>query len=190
VVVRSNLTAQYLSNWKTRDFQTNLAEPFKSGDQWQFFSIAFLVYFNLSYYTCYSYYPKKILMFFVGLPHLATYIFLIFPWMYQNWVQESTLAWLFNPFPSSILDKMRQDLNPQPSDRESSPLTTRPDSRPILQKSWQHFSMKIWFNLSYFFSFIGCTSMPDDKTFWNVLWKKKSSVWQTMFDIGSDIINY
>ncbi len=51
--------------------------------------------------------------------------------MNQNSVQESTLAWLFNPFPSSILDKTRQDLNPQPLDRESSPLTTRPDLRPI-----------------------------------------------------------
>ena len=30
----------------------------------------------------------------------------------------------FNPFPSSILDKTRQDSNPQPLDRESSPLTT------------------------------------------------------------------
>ncbi len=30
----------------------------------------------------------------------------------------------------SILDKMRQDLNSQPLDRESSPLTTRPDLRP------------------------------------------------------------
>ncbi len=36
----------------------------------------------------------------------------------------------FNPFPSSILYKMRQDLNPQPLDRESCPLTTRPDLRP------------------------------------------------------------
>ena len=36
----------------------------------------------------------------------------------------------FNPFPSSILDKTRQDLNPQPLDRESSPLTTRPDFHP------------------------------------------------------------
>jgi hypothetical protein len=32
----------------------------------------------------------------------------------------------FNPFPSSILDKTRQDLNPQPLDCELSPLTTRP----------------------------------------------------------------
>ncbi len=37
---------------------------------------------------------------------------------------------VFNPFPSSILDKTRQDLNPQPLDRESSPLTTRPDFHP------------------------------------------------------------
>jgi hypothetical protein len=37
----------------------------------------------------------------------------------------------FNPFPSSILDKTRQDLNPQPLDHESSPLTTRPDLRPL-----------------------------------------------------------
>jgi hypothetical protein len=36
----------------------------------------------------------------------------------------------FNPFPSSILDKTRRDSNPQPLDRESSPLTTRPDFRP------------------------------------------------------------
>ncbi len=37
----------------------------------------------------------------------------------------------FNPFPSSILDKTRQDLNPQPLDREPSPLTTRPDLCPL-----------------------------------------------------------
>ncbi len=36
----------------------------------------------------------------------------------------------FNPFPSSILDKMRRDLNPQSLDCDSSPLTTRPDLRP------------------------------------------------------------
>ncbi len=36
----------------------------------------------------------------------------------------------FNPFPSSILVKTRQDSNPQPLDRNSSPLTTRPDLRP------------------------------------------------------------
>jgi hypothetical protein len=35
----------------------------------------------------------------------------------------------FNPFPSSIW--IRRDLNPQPLDRESSLLTTRPDLRPI-----------------------------------------------------------
>jgi hypothetical protein len=34
----------------------------------------------------------------------------------------------FNPFPSSIW--IRQDLNPQPLDRESNSLTTRPDLRP------------------------------------------------------------
>jgi hypothetical protein len=37
-----------------------------------------------------------------------------------------------NPFPSSILDKTRQDLNPQPLDRESSLLTTRLDLRPYI----------------------------------------------------------
>jgi hypothetical protein len=36
----------------------------------------------------------------------------------------------FNPFPSSILDKTRQDLNSQPLDRVLSQLTTRPDLRP------------------------------------------------------------
>jgi hypothetical protein len=52
--------------------------------------------------------------------------------MNQNWVQESILAWLlFNSFPSSILDKTRQDLSSQPLDREPSPLTTGPDSCPL-----------------------------------------------------------
>jgi hypothetical protein len=36
----------------------------------------------------------------------------------------------FNPFPSSNLDKTRQDSNPQPLDRESSPITTRSDLHP------------------------------------------------------------
>ncbi len=34
----------------------------------------------------------------------------------------------FNPFPSSIW--IRRDSNPQPLDRESSSITTRPDLRP------------------------------------------------------------
>ncbi len=40
----------------------------------------------------------------------------------------------FNPFPSSILVKTRQDSNSQPLDHESSLLTTRPDLRPNDQK--------------------------------------------------------
>ncbi len=36
----------------------------------------------------------------------------------------------FNPFPSSILNKTRQESNPQPLDCEMSPLTIRPDLRP------------------------------------------------------------
>jgi hypothetical protein len=39
----------------------------------------------------------------------------------------------FNLFPSGILDKTRQDLDPQPLDRELSLLTTRQDLRP---RSW------------------------------------------------------
>jgi hypothetical protein len=39
----------------------------------------------------------------------------------------------FTPFSSSILEKTRQVLNPQPSDHVSSPLTTRPDLRPKLK---------------------------------------------------------
>ncbi len=35
-----------------------------------------------------------------------------------------------NPFPSSIMVMTRQDSNPQPLHRDSSPLTTRPDLRP------------------------------------------------------------
>ncbi len=37
----------------------------------------------------------------------------------------------FNPLPSSILYKTRPVLNPKPLDRESSPLTTKPDLCPI-----------------------------------------------------------
>ncbi len=37
----------------------------------------------------------------------------------------------FNQFPSSILDKTRRDLNPQPLVHEPSPLTTIPDMRPF-----------------------------------------------------------
>ncbi len=36
----------------------------------------------------------------------------------------------FNSYPSSILDMTRQDPNPQPLDRELSPLTIRPDMHP------------------------------------------------------------
>ncbi len=38
----------------------------------------------------------------------------------------------FNPFPSSILNKTRQDSNLQPLECESSLLTTRPDLHPFL----------------------------------------------------------
>jgi hypothetical protein len=41
----------------------------------------------------------------------------------------------FNPFLSSILDKTRRDLNPQPLDHESSPLTTRLVFRPQMSSS-------------------------------------------------------
>jgi hypothetical protein len=43
----------------------------------------------------------------------------------------------FNPFPSSILDKTRQDSNPQPLYRELSLLTTRPDFRPPRFQSYR-----------------------------------------------------
>jgi hypothetical protein len=70
-------------------------------------------------------------MFFLNifLPHLATYIFVFF-------VNEPELGagidlgMAFNPFPSSILVKTRQNSNSQPLDNESSLLTTRPDLRP------------------------------------------------------------
>jgi hypothetical protein len=68
-------------------------------------------------------------MFFVGLPHLVP----IFSYFFMN---EPELGagidpgMAFNPFPSSIW--IRQDLNPQPLDCESSSLTTRPDLRPYL----------------------------------------------------------
>ncbi len=53
--------------------------------------------------------------------------------MNQNWVQELDDPGMgFKPFPSS--NWMRQDSNPQPLDRESSSLTTRPDLHPELLK--------------------------------------------------------
>jgi hypothetical protein len=69
-------------------------------------------------------------MFFGGMPHLATYIFLIFSTNEAELGAGIDPVMAFKPFPSSILDKMRRDSNPQPLDRESSPLTTRRDFRP------------------------------------------------------------
>ncbi len=72
------------------------------------------------------------------MPHLATYIFSM---------NEPELGagidpgMAFNPFPSSILDKTGRDLNPQPSDCESSPQTSRPDLRPFLFFFNGHFKM-------------------------------------------------
>ncbi len=53
-------------------------------------------------------------MFFVSLPHLATYIFLIFSMNEPELGTGIDPGMAFNPFPYSILDKMRQDSNPQP----------------------------------------------------------------------------
>ncbi len=72
----------------------------------------------------------KKMVFFVGLPHLATYIFIILSMNEPELGAEIDPGLAFNPFPSSILDKTRRDLNPQPLDHESSPLTTRPDLCP------------------------------------------------------------
>jgi hypothetical protein len=74
-------------------------------------------------------------MFFIGLPHLATYIFLIFSMNEPELGAGIDSGMAFNPFPSSILDKTRQDSNPQPLDRESSLLTTRPDLRKKIYSS-------------------------------------------------------
>ncbi len=70
------------------------------------------------------------MFFFVGLPHLATYIFLIFSMNEPDLGAGIDPGMAFNPFQSSILDKTRRDSNPQPLDHELSPLTTRPDLRP------------------------------------------------------------
>ncbi len=67
---------------------------------------------------------------FVGLPHLATYIFLIFSTNEPELGAGFNPGMAFNPFPSSSLDKTRRDSNPQPLDCELSPLTTRPDLCP------------------------------------------------------------
>jgi hypothetical protein len=69
-------------------------------------------------------------VFFVDLPHLTTYIFLIFSMNEPELGGGINPGMAFNQFPSSILDKTRQDLNPQLLDRELSLLTTRPDLRP------------------------------------------------------------
>jgi hypothetical protein len=66
-------------------------------------------------------------MFFASLPHLATYIFSYFSMNEPELGAKIDPGMAYNPFPSSILDKTRQDLNPQPLDNELSPLTTRPD---------------------------------------------------------------
>ncbi len=66
---------------------------------------------------------KKI---FVGVPHLAAYIFLNLQ-IEQKLGADIDPGIAFTPFPLYIVYWMRQDLNPQPLDRESSLLTTRPD---------------------------------------------------------------
>jgi hypothetical protein len=71
-------------------------------------------------------------MFFVGLPHFATYIFRIFS------MNEPELGARINPGMAYNINHfhqviwIRQDSNPQPLDRESSSLTIRPDLRPKL----------------------------------------------------------
>jgi hypothetical protein len=48
------------------------------------------------------------LNFFVGVPHLATFIFLYFLIILnQNWVPKIYSGMAFTPFPSSILDEIR-----------------------------------------------------------------------------------
>ncbi len=44
--------------------------------------------------------------FFVGVPHLATYIFLFIIILNQNWVTKIDSGMAFTPFPSSILDEI------------------------------------------------------------------------------------
>ncbi len=67
--------------------------------------------------------PQQVILFlnvfFVGLPHLATYIFLYFSMSEPELGAGIDSGMAFNPFPSSILYKTRQDSNPQPLDRES-----------------------------------------------------------------------
>jgi hypothetical protein len=71
-------------------------------------------------------------VFFVGLPHLGTYIFLIFS------TNEPELGAGINPGMVLNVDHfhlvfwIRQDLNSQPLDCESSWLTTRLDLRPVV----------------------------------------------------------
>jgi hypothetical protein len=69
-------------------------------------------------------------MFFVTLPHLATYIFLIFPWMNQNWVHESILAWLSTHFHQVFWIRWDEIWTHNLLNCDLSPLTTRPDFRP------------------------------------------------------------
>jgi hypothetical protein len=57
----------------------------------------------------------------------------------------------FNTFPSSILDKTRRDLNPQPLDCESTPLTTRPDLRPYFEQLNKEKITKTNKNAEYYF---------------------------------------
>ncbi len=73
-----------------------------------------------------------LIIFFVGMPHTAAYIFSLFS-------NEPEMGTEINPgmfitlFLSSILGR---DLNPQPCDHESKSLTTRPDWRPCYSQTY------------------------------------------------------
>ena len=88
------------------------------------------------------------------MPHLAPYISL-FSLLYKPGLGVTGIdpGMTFTSFPSSI----GQDSNPQPFDRESSSLPTRPDSRP-----WLTWTLK----LDYFISIKRCYQLLKEASFW------------------------
>ncbi len=76
------------------------------------------------------------------------YLYFLSFQMNQNWVQKSFLAWLWHHF--HLVYWIRWDSNPQPKDRESNLLTTRPNWRPKKITNFYLFSLRqMWFKQQF-----------------------------------------
>jgi len=83
-------------------------------------------------------------------PHSTNIFFLFIYLMNQNW-----LGAVINPGMAltAFLSSIGWDLNPRPSNRESSLLTTRPDYRHMLFEAVFIPSQSFWLNLNKIFSY-------------------------------------